>query len=313
MLLMISKVQHEKNVVIEIMMQVIKATMVHRWLYPFVLMLFVTHDVHCCYSREDIYETDPRKLVPKNEPPRMLGWEQMVLMFEGTSAVNQTMDAFCLTERGSIVKFPFKLGPVFKPGAGIAPTHGGFLMCGIDNDNTSSLFGVFSCCYWANKRYAIMNHTCIHIPSYFKEVYNNDWEGKLILATDDTLEQYQNTMYAFFQGTGEVYVGGIIWSMEGNWIINWVKINTETQNPKLNPNWPEKDPCLVVIGTDMFMIGGMTKDGNKTDKTYGYRLNRTGTWFEVVDYLTTRRSGASCLVDKLTKDVFTIGGNEGEQ
>jgi len=81
----------------------------------------------------------------------------------------------------------------------------------------------------------------------------------------------------------------------------------------VNPNWPEKDPCIVVIGTDMFMIGGTTKNGTKTDKSYGFRLNFTGTWFEVGDYLTTRRSGATCLVDKLTKDVFTIGGNEGDQ
>ena len=70
---------------------------------------------------------------------------------------------------------------------------------------------------------------------------------------------------------------------------------------------------MVVIGTDMFMIGGRTKDGNKSDKTYGFRLNRTGTWFEVMDYLTTRRSGAACLVDKLSKDVFSIGGNDDEE
>ena len=81
----------------------------------------------------------------------------------------------------------------------------------------------------------------------------------------------------------------------------------------MNPKWPEKDPCMVVIGTDMFMIGGRTKDGNKSDKTYGFRLNRTGTWFEVMDYLTTRRSGAACLVDKLSKDVFAIGGNDDDE
>ena len=41
-------------------------------------------------------------------------------------------------------KFDMILGPVFKPGAGIAPTHGGFLMCGIDDDDSSSLYNVFS-------------------------------------------------------------------------------------------------------------------------------------------------------------------------
>ena len=80
----------------------------------------------------------------------------------------------------------------------------------------------------------------------------------------------------------------------------------------MQTNWPETDPCIVVIGTDMFMIGGTTKNGSKTDNTWGFRLNRTGAWFQVGDYLTTKRSGAACLVDKLTKDVLTIGGNEGD-
>ena len=77
-------------------------------------------------------------------------------------------------------------------------------------------------------------------------------------------------------------------------------------------NWPVKDPCIVVIGTDMFMMGGTTANETRTAKTYGFRLNSTGTWFEVGDYLTTRRSGAACFADKLTKDIFTIGGNEGD-
>jgi hypothetical protein len=64
------------------MMQNIKATMIH-WMQPFLLMLFAMHYVHCCYSREDVTEADPNKLSPPNEPPRMLGWEQMILMFEG--------------------------------------------------------------------------------------------------------------------------------------------------------------------------------------------------------------------------------------
>ena len=52
-------------------------------------------------------------------------------------------------------------------------------------------------------------------------MYNNDeWNGKLILGTDNVLEQYQNSMYAFFQGSGEIYVGGIVWSNDGKWIVS---------------------------------------------------------------------------------------------
>ena len=78
-----------------------------------------------------------------------------------------------------------------------------------------------------------------------------------------------------------------------------------------NPNWPMKDPCMVVIGTDLFVIGGTIQDGSKSDKSYGYRLNKTGTWFEVKDFLTSKRAGATCFADKLTKDIFVIGGNDG--
>ena len=67
----------------------------------------------------------------------------------------------------------------------------------------------------------------------------------------------------------------------------------------------------MVIGTDLFIMGGETATEPITKKTYGFRLNSTGTWFVVGDYLTTRRAGATCFADKLTKDVFTIGGNEG--
>lgn len=62
----------------------------------------------------------------------------------------------------------------------------------------------------------------------------------------------------------------------------------------------------------MFLIGGKNKNKRKLNTTYGYRLNakeKTGAWFQVKDYLTTPRSNAACVVDKLTKDVFTIGGN----
>ena len=80
-----------------------------------------------------------------------------------------------------------------------------------------------------------------------------------------------------------------------------------------NPNWPTNDPCMVVIGTDLFVIGGELKDGTPSDRTYGYRLNKTGTWFEVKDFLTTKRSGAACFADKNTKDIFVIGGNAGDR
>ena len=49
--------------------------------------------------------------------------------------------------------------------------------------------------------------------------YDN-WDGRIILATDNVLEQYQSTIYAFFQGSGQIFVGGIIWSTEGKWIVS---------------------------------------------------------------------------------------------
>ena len=51
--------------------------------------------------------------------------------------------------------------------------------------------------------------------------YDNTWDGRLILATDNVLEVYQNTVYAFFEGTGEIYVGGIVWARAYNkWIVS---------------------------------------------------------------------------------------------
>ena len=70
---------------------------------------------------------------------------------------------------------------------------------------------------------------------------------------------------------------------------------------------------MVVIGTDLFVIGGKLKEGGNSDKTYGYRLNKTGTWYEVKDFLTTKRAGAACFADKVTKDIFVIGGNAGSR
>jgi hypothetical protein len=54
------------------------------------------------------------------------------------------MSAHGLTESARMCNFPFKLGQVFIHGAGIAPTHGGFLMCGMDNNPNSIRLGVFS-------------------------------------------------------------------------------------------------------------------------------------------------------------------------
>ena len=49
-----------------------------------------------------------------------------------------------LTERGTVCSFDFKLGAWFQPGAGIAPTHGGFLMCGKNADFESKDHNYFS-------------------------------------------------------------------------------------------------------------------------------------------------------------------------
>ena len=80
-----------------------------------------------------------------------------------------------------------------------------------------------------------------------------------------------------------------------------------------NPDWPKENSCLAVVGTDLFVVGGTAKDGHMTSKTYGYRLNKTGTWFEVKDFMTTKRAGAACFADKVTKDIFVIGGNAGDR
>ena len=52
--------------------------------------------------------------------------------------------AFGLTERGTVCSFNFTLGASFQPGAGIAPTHGGFLMCGKNADSNSDEHNYFS-------------------------------------------------------------------------------------------------------------------------------------------------------------------------
>jgi len=285
------------------------------WIQNIAFFALAIQSVICCYTREDVMVDNPRELVPEGHPTRMLGWEQMLLMFEDPGEATAEIDGYGLTERGALCNFKFRLGAKFAPGAGIIPTHGGFLMCGknMDEDNSAQVaMDEFYCCYWANKRYAIWNHTCTYMASYMDVKYNeNAWDGRLIMSTDKVLEQYQNTMYAFFQGSGEVYIGGIVWSNAGDWIINWVRLNTQNANPNTNPNWPAKDPCMVVIGTDMFMIAGTNTNGKRLGNTYGYRLNTTGIWFESMEYLTTARAKAACFVDKKTKDIFTVGGNVG--
>ena len=73
-------------------------------------------------------------------------------------------------------------------------------------------------------------------------MYSTDWKGKLILATDNVLEQYQETMYAFFQGTGEVYVGGIIFSVEGKWIV---RIHFISKDNKTSSHYDKPDASCI--------------------------------------------------------------------
>ena len=46
-----------------------------------ILVLFGAKSVSGCYKKEHIFVNDTRELVPADHPSRMLGWEQMVLMF----------------------------------------------------------------------------------------------------------------------------------------------------------------------------------------------------------------------------------------
>ena len=93
--------------------------------------------------------------------------------------------------------------------------------------------------------------------------------------------------------------------------INWVNIGYQISGDEMDK--PKNDPCLVVIGTDLFVIGGVNSAEAKIDNSWGYRLSKTGKWFKVMDYLLTKRSKAACVVDKHTKDIFTIGGNSGNE
>ena len=47
----------------------------------FILFVFKTYIALGCYTKEEKYVNDPAELVPDSHPSRMLGWEQMVLMF----------------------------------------------------------------------------------------------------------------------------------------------------------------------------------------------------------------------------------------
>ena len=48
-----------------------------------------------------------------------------------------------ITERGSICQFNMSFNVWFEPGAGIVPTHGGFLMCGKNSNSQSTGVGLF--------------------------------------------------------------------------------------------------------------------------------------------------------------------------
>ena len=47
----------------------------------FILFALKLHITLGCYTKEDKYVQAPAELVPDSHPSRMLGWEQMVLMF----------------------------------------------------------------------------------------------------------------------------------------------------------------------------------------------------------------------------------------
>ena len=47
----------------------------------FILFVFKTYTALGCYTKEDKYVKARSELVPDSHPSRMLGWEQMVLMF----------------------------------------------------------------------------------------------------------------------------------------------------------------------------------------------------------------------------------------
>ena len=57
----------------------------------------------------------------------------------GTKEVSATG----ITERGSICQFNMTFGVWFEPGAGIVPTHGGFLMCGKNANSATPNVGKF--------------------------------------------------------------------------------------------------------------------------------------------------------------------------
>ena len=60
------------------------ATMIVRWIEPCLLIFIAMQMYQCCYHRDIIYESDSRKLMAvAGDPPRMIGWEQMILMFKG--------------------------------------------------------------------------------------------------------------------------------------------------------------------------------------------------------------------------------------
>ena len=64
------------------------------------------------------------------------------LVFQGP---NEGQKAYGVTHSGKFCRFDFKLGTKFDKGAGVAPTHGGFLMCGKRGGNFAVSKRLFLC------------------------------------------------------------------------------------------------------------------------------------------------------------------------
>ena len=59
----------------------IRAKMHHKWMHSLVFLLLLIQISLCCYKKQYTFVNDPTELVPEGLPTRMLGWEQMILMF----------------------------------------------------------------------------------------------------------------------------------------------------------------------------------------------------------------------------------------
>ena len=71
------------------------ATMIVHWIQPLLLICIAMQCIQCCYHRDIINETDSGKLmVQPGDPPRSIGWEQMILMFKGPRRRNSTREEY---------------------------------------------------------------------------------------------------------------------------------------------------------------------------------------------------------------------------